>query len=354
MASSIKGSDTPIAAADKFTVELEVTDDNQAADGSSQIIATATVRRNGVPYNGATVTFELDGSKEARFLNGETTVTAETQSNGGIAQTADGTTPVVPFRDTLAETGSVYAHVHLPSGENPHDEKPFTFVAVDPDKLELIIENNGAAAANAYEAITAKAKVTQNGRPLKKIEVYFQIVPDDVSAVFRDHVPKPLKLDNPRSAYAGQYYSPTGTGEPGAKVRVSQSGGDGGPDFTNVNGDGRFSALPQFRAGLSGAGGWDAPDCGRGFKGAWNDILGAYVNPPTSTGGHTETSGITEDDGIVEKRLQDSIAEEGTVEAWVILGDEHKLIARQDFRFSAGPGPDGSSDSVRFAVCPKV
>jgi hypothetical protein len=137
-------------------------------------------------------------------------------------------------------------------------------------------------------------------------------------------------------------------------VQLSQTGGDGGPDFTNVKEDGRFSALPQFTAGLLGGGGWDAPECRGGFKGAWNSLRGAYVSPPTSTGGSIKTSGKTNDDGIVEKKLQDSIAEGGTAEAWVVLGDERKLIAHQDFQFSASAGPDGSTDSMRFPVCPKV
>ena len=351
---STKTTRTAFADSGQLNVELEVSDNNQPADGSSEIIATATVRVDGVPYDGVTVTFELDGSEEARFLNRQTTITAQTQANGGVVQMSDGTTPPVPFTDTLAESGSVYAYVSLPDGERPHDQKLFEFIAVYPDKLELSLNNNGAAAGNVYDAITVQARVTRNGRGLKNVEVNFQLVPDAVSAVFRDHVPNRLKLDNPGSAYAGQSYSPTGTGEPGAKVQLSQSGGDGGPDFTNVNDEGRFSALPQFRAGLSGAGGWDAPDCRAGRKGAWNDIFGAYVGPPTSAGGTTKTSGTTNDDGSVEKKLQDSIAEEGTVEAWVVLNDGHKLITYQDFQFSADVGPDGSTDSVRFAVCPKV
>jgi hypothetical protein len=349
-----KNSSALIKDTDQITVDVEVQHDNAVADGDSAITATVAVSENGVPRNGVLVYLSLIGSEDARFRNGTTEATARTQQNGGAEFDSDGTTPPVAFTDTLAETGLVAGYIKLETGDNPGDQKPFMFVQEEADALDLVLENNGAAADNVFDAVTARAKVTHEGRPVRGATVNFQLVPNRTSAGFSTPV-QPVKLNRISGAYAGQRYGVTGTATPGSTVTVGQRGGDGDDVVVKVNSDGTFSTAQKFTAGLTGISGVDSPECRGGRTGGWNDVYANYSFPlPTITPGGQLTSGKSNKDGIVEAHIQDPKVETGTVESWIVLTDENKIFARKDFQFTDKRGPDGYSDSFRFPVCPKV
>ena len=109
------------------TVDVEVTNNDQPADGTSQITVTVTVCVNGVPYPNVPVYLELLQSQDARFSNGSTKTMTRTQTGDG--GTVKGQTPPIPFTDTTAEMGLVYAHVNF--GDGVGEQKPFRFVKVN-------------------------------------------------------------------------------------------------------------------------------------------------------------------------------------------------------------------------------
>ena len=327
-------------------ITVEVINDDQPGDGTSQETALATVTyKGGKPPAGQTyeVHFELLMSDDDTAIFTDTTTgktQGSTDENGVVTKY---------FTDSVGETGQLIAYVKMDTGGNPEDQKPFTFDPVDPDALELVLENDDAV-VDRDRGITAKATVKKNGKPLKNVEVNFELAPDDISAVFNVYTAVPLKIEvSPTPQNDGDTYSIIGTGTPRSTVNVTQTGGEGDPVELTILDNGTFNTGPQFIARWNHKNSGDgAPYCFSGTRkqvsAAWNYVSAAYAG--------TRTSGKSKDDGTVEADFQDPVAEVGAVEAWVELSNKHKLFAHQDFQFTLPSPNDGLVDSIRFPICP--
>ena len=162
-------------------ITVEVINDNQIGDGTSQETAQATVTYKGdKPPEGKTyeVHFELlmSDNDTAIFTDTKTDKTEDVTDENGVVTKY--------FTDSVAETGQLYAYVKMDSGGNPDDQKPFTFNPDEPDHIDLDLQNNGAIAGSG-DYITAQVTATKKSKPyLAETTIYYQITPDDNDAQF--------------------------------------------------------------------------------------------------------------------------------------------------------------------------
>jgi hypothetical protein len=341
--------------ASDVSVALKLLHNGQEADGSGQITAAATVTVDGTPRSGVTVYFELLGSQSARFQNGTTRYTAPTQGSGG-------TTSPIPFTDTIAEVGRVVAFVEVPDGDDPTATKPFIFFPIKPDALDLDLIGDGAP-ADKFHVITAKATVKKNGQPLQGVEVFFDLVPSRMSAVFSDAPAKAVKITSPgtdRMLDRNGYFV-AGTGAPGTTVTISQTGGQGQPQQLPVGADATFRCNAPYLAMFNGNSDDTAPMCNGLMHAAWNSVSAQSTAPPRTLAGRQQsdslgklTSGISGPDGVVEMLFQDVVVENGLVEAWIPLNDGDEVSAQKKFQFTPATPGYGTSDQVKFPVCPVI
>ena len=162
-------------------ITVEVINDDQPGDGTSQETAQATVTyKGGKPPSGQTyeVHFELLMSDDDTAIFTDTTADktqGTTDENGVVTKY---------FTDSVGETGQLIAYVKMDSGGNPEDQKPFTFEPIEPDHIDLDLQNNGAI-ADSGDYITAPVTATKSGNPfLARTIIHYQLTPDENDAQF--------------------------------------------------------------------------------------------------------------------------------------------------------------------------
>jgi hypothetical protein len=155
-----------------YIVKVVVENDNQVANGTSQIKAIATVTQS----DGKTLV--PDATVNWSFLDGVIAIFTDSKKSTTTGKTDSNGQSTVTFTDTKSETGRVAATAPMPNHDNPEGDASFNFWNAIPEKISLALTPAGGVYADSGQYITAVAKATDNGRPynLPGQSIHFQLV----------------------------------------------------------------------------------------------------------------------------------------------------------------------------------